>query len=234
MDHRLIIPLNLLSQDQNVRNFQLCVCTRCYLRTHKNPITKKLCTPHKGATRVSSYEFCNTFGKKYVGKIADNPHYFDNCCLRLLQITARRWNPPSAKLDYMAKFNSVAWKRLGKRDQRQHTLQSCQGCLHNHSSDQAKVPERYHLAKKRVPLLHPATEQLKLATEALPPTKKAKREVLKDFVNTANKIWENVEPDSSIPQAIASYVANTGIILRPSPAEMKQKQSEMLKNAQST
>ena len=174
-------------------------------------------------------EFCNTFGKKYVGKIADNPHYFDKCCLRLLQITARRWNPPSAKLDYMAKFNSVAWKRLGKRDQRQHTLQSCQGCLHNHSSDQAKVPERYHLAKKRVPLLHPATEQLKLATEALPPTKKAKREVLKNFVNTADKIWENVEPDSSIPQAIASYVPNTGIILRPSPAEMKRKQREILK-----
>ena len=46
--------------------------------------------------------------------------------------------------------------------------------------------------KRKLPLLYPATEQLKLATEALPPTKKAKREVLKDFVNTANKIWENV------------------------------------------
>ena len=71
---------------------------------------------------------------------------------------------------------------------------------------------------------------MKLATEALPPTKKAKGEVLKDFVNTANKIWENVEPDTSFPQAIASYVPNTGIILRPSPAEVKQKQREVCKS----
>ena len=140
-------------------------------------------------------------------------HYFDKCCLRLLQITARKWNPASAKLDYMAKFNTASWKKLGKQNQKQHTLQNCQGCLCNHNSDQAKVPERYLIAKKRkLPLLYPATEQLKLATGALPPTKKAKREVLKDVVNTANKIWENVEPDTSFLQAIASYVPNTGII----------------------
>ena len=38
-----------------------------------------------------------------------------------------------------------------------------------------------------------------------------------------------MEPDTSVPQAIASYVPNTGIILRPSPAEVKQKQREVLK-----
>ena len=131
----------------------------------------------------------------------------------LLTTSTNHCTEASAKLDYMAKFNTVSWKRLGKQNQKPHTLQNCQGCLCNHNSDQAKVPERYFVSKKRkVPLLYPATEQLKLATEALLPTNKAKREVPKDFANTANKIWGNVEPDTSIPQAIASYVPNTGII----------------------
>ena len=152
--------------------------------------------------------------KKYVGNTVANAHYFDKYCLRLLQITARKWNSASAKLDYMAKFNTAPWKKLGKQNQMQHSLQNCQGCLRNHNSDQAEVPEQNFIAKKRkLPLLYSATEQLKLATAALPPIKKAKREVLKDFVNTANKIWEKVEPDTSLPQAIASYVPNTGIIL---------------------
>lgn len=59
-------------------------------------------------------EFCNVFGKKYVRNIVANAHNFDKCCLRLLQITAWKWNPALAKLDYMAKFNTVSWKRLGK------------------------------------------------------------------------------------------------------------------------
>ena len=161
--------------------------------------------------------------------MAVNPLYFDRSCRRLLQITARKWHPASAKLEYMSKFNTVSWKRLSKQDQKQHTLQNCQGCLHNYSSDQAKVPERNHIAKNRVPLLQAANESLNLATKALPSTKKAKREVLQDFVNTANKIWEKVEPDSSLPQAIASYIPNTGIILRPSPSEAKRKQRAVLR-----
>lgn len=133
---------------------------------------------------------------------------FDRYCEHILSSFSKKWNPHSARADYMDTFSIQNWKELPNRAKQHHSMSYCNACYNAYPSQQKAFPGK--------PVYEPQT------TVSIPDLS-TERDSARGVLAELNLQWEN-KFSHSFTECIPTLVPESALVRRVGRTENKTKE----------